>query len=340
MIIRDFDTAERVLIVAEIGNNHEGNFDVAKELIRKAADCGVGAVKFQTFKAEHLVSRADAARFNRYKSFELSYSQFEQLAQQAHYFGLLFISTPLDLTSAAFLKTIVDAYKIASGDNNFYPLISHVAKTGKPMIVSTGVSDAEQVARTVAYVKQQWEESHVTGQLAVLHCVSSYPVPPEQANLAAIRFLAHEFGCTVGYSDHTVGIEASLIAVALGARIIEKHFTLDKNYSDFHDHQLSADPAEMQQLVQKVRLVSLMLGKDEKKVQPAEETGTLAFRRSIVAGRDLSKGIQITWSDLTWIRPAGGLPPGEEHVLIGKTLNRDVRFGEQLHASDVEGTHD
>jgi sialic acid synthase SpsE len=270
----------------------------------------------------------------------LSYSQFEQLAQQAHSLGLLFLSTPLDLTSAAFLETIVDAYKIASGDNNFYPLISHVAKTGKPVIVSTGVSNAGQVAQTVACVKQQWEESHVTSQLAVLHCVSSYPVPPEQANLAAIRFLAHELGCTVGYSDHTVGIEASLIAVALGARIIEKHFTLDKNYSDFHDHRLSADPAEMQQLVQKVRLVSSMLGKDEKEVQPAEETGTLAFRRSIVAGRDLSKGIRITWSDLTWIRPAGGLPPGEEHVLIGKTLNRDVRFGEQLHASDVEGMHD
>lgn len=336
MQIGQFPLNERVLIVAEIGNNHEGNFEVARQLVLEAAACGVDAVKFQTFRTEHFVSRADPARFERLQGFELSFSQFEELARLARAQGLLFISTPLDLGSAEFLENIVDFFKIASGDNNFYPLIGRVARTGKPLIISTGVSDLQQVAKTVAFVRQQWAESQIQGQLAILHCVSSYPVPPEQVNLRAIPFLSDHFDIPVGYSDHTVGLEAPLLAIALGARIIEKHFTLDKNFSDFRDHQLSADPAEMKALVRGIRLASAMLGNYEKALQADEKAMAQLIRRSIAAGKDLPIGHCLDWSDLAWLRPGGGLAPGEEFRLIGKKLRRDIRQGEPLSLADLE----
>src|SRR5439155_16391161 len=211
---------EQVLVVAEIGNNHEGNFEVAKELVRRAAACGVDGVKFQTFKTEHYVSSADAERFKRLKSFELSFAQFEELASLARSLGMLFLSTPFDLESAAFLGPLVDAYKIASGDNNFFPLIQRVCETGKPIIVSSGATSLEQIAKTKRYVEDQWRARGFAQKLAILHCVSSYPVPPEQANLAAIPFLIDSVGGTIGYSDHTIGIDACIVAAALGARII------------------------------------------------------------------------------------------------------------------------
>ncbi len=336
MRIGEIDLNEGVLIVAEIGNNHEWNFATAKKLVREAAACGAGAVKFQTFRIEHYVSRSDEAVYQRLKRFELGTAQFEELANLSHSLGLLFISTPFDLGSAALLEPLVDAYKIASGDNNFYPLIERVCRTGKPIILSSGLSDLQVIKRSKAFIEEQWRKDGIRQDLAVLHCVSSYPVPPGQANLAAIGTLARELECTVGYSDHTIGIRACVVAAALGARIIEKHFTLEKRYSDFRDHQLSADPVKMAGLVGQVAEVRVLLGTGEKIVQPCEAVTVAAIRRSIVAGRDLAKGHVLAGSDLTWIRPAGGLPPGEEHLLIGKVLNHSVRFGEQLLPSDVE----
>ena len=336
MKIDNFDFARQVLVIAEIGNNHEGDFDVARQLVVSAADCGVNAVKFQTFKSEYYVNKADTARFERLKSFELTFSEFEELSNLAHSYGLLFLSTPFDLVSATFLSNIVDVYKIASGDNTFYPLIKQVALTGKSMIVSTGISDVTQVKKTVEFIKQIWTDSNVTGQLALLHCVSSYPVPIAQANLRSIQFLSENFEETVGYSDHTVGIEAPILAVALGAKIIEKHFTLDKNFSDFRDHQLSADPTEMKDLVNQIRFTTSMLGTKEKKVEKCEEDIVGVIRRSIVAGCDMAVGHCIEMSDLTWLRPGNGIPPGEERVLIGERLKRNISFGEQLSVEDLE----
>ncbi len=253
MKIGSFDTDRRVLVVAEIGNNHEGNYQLAAEMVRQAARSGVGAVKFQTMRAAHFVRRADSARFERLKRFELSGTQFASLSELAHELGLLFISTPFYLEAAGFLEPLVDAYKIASGDNDFFPLLDRVAHTGKPVIVSTGVSDLAQIAAAVGSLRAQWHAQSRTGELGLLHCVSSYPTPPEQANLRSIPFLAERFDCTIGYSDHTLGTEAAVLAVAAGARIVEKHFTLDKHHSDFRDHQLSADPAEMEMLVKRIR---------------------------------------------------------------------------------------
>ncbi len=327
---------EQVLVVAEIGNNHEGNFDVAKDLVRKAAECGVNAAKFQTFRTEHYVSAADEARFKRLKSFELSFEQFANLASLTHSLGMLFISTPFDLESATFLGPLVDACKIASGDNNFFPLIQRVCETGKPIIVSSGATSLEQIAKTKRYVEDQWRARGIAQELAILHCVSSYPVPPEQANLAAIPFLIDSVGGTIGYSDHTIGIDACIVAVALGARIIEKHFTLDRHFSDFRDQELSADPGDMKQLVERIRSTERMLGRPQKTVQPCEEPSVGQLRRSIVAASDLPAGHRLRMADLTWIRPAVGLPPGEEHRLVGKVLTRPLRFGEPLGISDVE----
>lgn len=327
----------RMLIVAEIGNNHEGNFEVAKTLIRKAKECGVDAVKFQTFKAERFVSPSDPKRFQQLKSFELSQDQFVELSRLAHSLGLLFFSTPLDLESTKFLAGIVDGFKVASGDNNFYPLIDFICSTGKPLIVSTGLSDLEQVVRTKRFIEERWRSYGVSsGSLVFLHCVSSYPVPLDQANLAAIPFLAQQLGCPVGYSDHTLGTEACVIAAALETKIIEKHFTLDKQFSTFRDHQISADPIEMKKLVERVARTQTLLGRPEKNIQPCEAGYAQAIRRSVVAATDLALGHCLTHKDLTWIRPADGLAPGEEGQVVGRRLKKALQFGDLIRLTDLE----
>jgi N,N'-diacetyllegionaminate synthase len=336
MKIKDFDLSQKVLVVAEVGNNHEGNFENAKKMVNAAADCKVHAVKFQTFKTELFVSPADPQRFKKLKSFELNEDQFTELAKLAHARGLLFISTPLDLKSADFLNSMVDCFKIASGDNNFYPLIKDLARTGKPLIFSSGFSDLPQAEKMVKYVQQEWAALKIKQELALLHCVSGYPVPDDQADLKSIQSLEKRLSCTVGYSDHTLGIQACLASIALGARVIEKHFTLDKNFSDFRDHKISADPKEMSELVLGIERVEKMLGNGQKSIQPIASSIQILSQRSIVAGKNLSQGHSIQLSDLTWLRPAGGLEPGMEHLLIGKKLKRNLESGEKLQLSDLE----
>jgi N,N'-diacetyllegionaminate synthase len=336
MKIGSFDTDRAVLVVAEIGNNHEGNVELATEMVRQAARCGVGAVKFQTVRAIQLVRRSETARFERLTRFELSERQFAALSDLAHELGLLFVSTPLSLEAADFLEPLLDAYKIASGDNDFFPLMEKVARTGKPVVVSTGVSDIAQIDATVQFLRSQWAARGISGELGLLHCVSSYPTPPEQANLRSVPFLAERYGCTIGYSDHTLGTEAAVLAVAAGARIIEKHFTLDKHQSDFRDHQLSADPAEMTELVRRVREAETLLGSWGKSVQPCEAASQTAIRRSIAAARDLKSGTALAAGDLKWIRPGDGLRPGNEAQLIGRRLKRDLGEDDAISLGDVE----
>ncbi len=336
MIIGELNTQNRVLIVAEIGNNHEGSFDTALQLIDRAHEAGVDAVKFQTFRTEFYVSQRDAQRFDRLKGFELSYAEFEKLAAYAKAKGLLFLSTPFDLESADFLSKIVDGFKIASGDNNFFPLIERVIQKGLPTVVSSGASDEDHVMKIANFVCHTAPDLIADHKFALLHCVSSYPVEPENADLKAIQLLAEQLpGITVGYSDHTEGLEAAVLSVALGARIIEKHFTLDKNFSDFRDHQLSADPEGMKSLIRQVRLAETLLGRKQKIVQPVEQNISVAIRRSIVASADLPKGHQITPDDLTWIRPGGGIDPGNEQQLIGRVLIRDLAFGDPIKSEDI-----
>lgn len=335
MNIGNVDLEKKILIVAEIGNNHEGSYTLAEELIGLAAETGVGAVKLQTFRTEHYVSSMDKARFNSLKSFELSYDDFAKLSKLAREMGLIFLSTPFDLESAVFVNTIAPAIKIASGDNNFYPLLETVARFGKPIIMSSGMADLNQIARSKDFIQGIWHNLNIDQEIAVLHCVSSYPVPSAEANLAAISNLKKELQCIVGYSDHTMGIEAAALSVALGARIVEKHFTLDKNYSDFRDHQLSADPREMSMLVEKIKEISILLGSGEKRIQDSETAVAEVARRSIVAGRDLPQGAIISFEDITWVRPSGGIPPGQEHLVVGRALANPVQMGEPIKLDDL-----
>ena len=336
MKIDSFDLDQKVLVIAEIGNNHEGSFALAEEMIGKAAESGADAVKFQTIIPELFVSRADTARLERLKKFQFSFEQFAKLAQTARKAGVIFFSTPFDLQSARFLNTIQPVFKIASGDNNFYPLLEEVASFGKPMIVSTGLAGMDQVRKTHDRIQAVWRKNKVSPGLVLLHCIASYPAPPSQANLGAIMALKAAFpDCVIGYSDHVMGIAAATAAVAAGARVVEKHFTLDKNYSDFRDHQLSADPADMRAMVDAIREVTAMLGSGEKIPQACEADLAVAARRSIAAARDLPAGAIVTRADLMWVRPGSGLAPGEEARLVGKTLRRPLLTGELFAETDA-----
>jgi N,N'-diacetyllegionaminate synthase len=333
MRIGDLDTDQRVLVVAELGNNHEGDLARARRLVEEAAAAGADAVKLQVFRTEHFVSRSDEKRFKRLEQFRLEPAAIEEVAELARAQGLLFFATPLDLGSAAFLSPIVDALKVASGDNDFFPLLELAARSGRPLIVSAGLAGLDELGQTVAFVERERPPRH---DLALLHCVSSYPAPAEETNLRAIPLLAERFpGWTIGYSDHTLGIDAAVLAVAAGASIVEKHFTLDKELSDFRDHQLSADPPELRELVRRIRLAEQLLGHREKELQASEAPIRDAIRRSIVAARELPARHRLTADDLIWTRPGGGLPPGEEHVLLGRQLRHSVAFGDQLSARDV-----
>ncbi|MBL7129793.1 MAG: N-acetylneuraminate synthase family protein [Candidatus Omnitrophica bacterium] len=330
MKIGDFDLEKDILIVAEIGNNHEGDYMLAEKMIRLAVKAGAGAVKLQTYRTELYVNRKDKARFDKLKSFELTYDEFYRLSKVAQSEGVLFLSTPFDLESAEFLNTIVPAFKISSGDNTFYPLLEKVAQFGKPVILSSGLADLKQIRCSKSFIERIWEKVGRQQSLAVLHCVASYPVSPAEVNLMAISQLKYELQCTVGYSDHSLGIEAAVLSVVLGARIVEKHFTVDRNYSDFKDHQLSADPQNMSELVRRIKEITVLLGTGEINVQESEKSVSHLLRRSIAAKRDLPKGAKITWDDITWVRPAGGISPGEEHRFIGNSLSRSVKAGEQI----------
>lgn len=319
----------RTFIITEIGNNHEGDFGLAKELVELAVDAGADAIKFQTIVPEKLVNRSDEARFATLTKFALTQDQFRELSTLTRARGSLFMSAPFDPESAAFLGEIVDAIKIASGDNTFYPLIAAAAETGKPLVMSTGIADAADVDRAVKVVREAAPSNVADDDIALLHCVSSYPAPMDQANLAAIPTLISRYPAhTIGYSDHTIGIDAACLAVALGARVIEKHFTIDNNYSEFRDHQLSADPATMRELVRRIRETEAAMGDGSLGTAPCEVDMGPAVRRSIVAMTDLTIGHQLTKSDLNWTRPAGGMAPGQEEMLIGKRLNRDIRKGD------------
>lgn len=335
MRIGSIDTAVRVLVVAEIGNNHEGDFGRAMRLIDGAAACGVDAVKFQTARADLFISPDEPERLRRFTSYEFSAGQWETLAARAHASGVLFLSTPLDLDSLRMLTPLVDGVKIASGDVTFTPLLDAAAATRKPLIMSSGAATVEEVAAAVRRIRDQWQRLNHDGQLGVLHCVSAYPAPPEQAQLRAIGALGAAVDATIGYSDHVLGIDAALAAVTLGARIVEKHVTLDKNQSPFRDHQLSADLDEMTLLVRRIREVEVMLGSPEKTIQPAERANRVAIRRSIAASRALPAGHVLAADDLMWVRPGSGLPPGEESRVIGRRLTRAVSPGALLSEGDV-----
>ena len=295
---------KKTFIIAEIGNNHEGSLEVAKKLITQAKKCGVDAVKFQTFIPELFVSEEDKKRFLQLKKFQLTFKEFSILGKFSIKLGLNCFSAPQDLDSAKFLNKIQKFFKIASSDNDFYPLIKLVSSFNKTLMISTGLANIKTINRAKKIVFQTWKKQKKRNRkLILMHCVSNYPVESHEANLMAILTLKKKFKeCLIGYSDHTVGNVAALSAVALGAKVIEKHFTLNKNYSNFRDHKLSADPSEMEDLVKNIRRLELMLGSGEKKLQNSEKKMLKFLRRKPVASRNLFKNKKIKAEDIKWIR--------------------------------------
>lgn len=336
MNIGHLDADSRVVVIAEIGNNHEGSLELAEKLIHLAAEAGADVVKFQTIVPEKLVSPSQVERIAQLRRLCLPLDAFSRLQRVAAEAGVLFLSTPFDCDSVGVLNPMVPAFKVASGDNDFFPLLETIAATGKPVLLSTGMTDLAAVAAARTCLEAAWHAHGVTGELALLHCVSSYPTPAEDANLGAIAALAGP-GVTVGYSDHTLGIEACVLAVALGARIIEKHFTIDKACSSFRDHQLSADPVEFATMVRRIREAEVMLGTGRKVPLQCEAGVAGAARRSAVAAADLPAGTVIASDHVLWVRPAGGIAPSQAQHLVGRVLRTGVTRGDMFAAEHIEG---
>ena len=312
---------KKTFIIAEIGNNHEGSFNVACKLIQEAKKAGVDAVKFQTFKTEDFISPHDKKRFKKLKKFELSYEQFEKLSIITKKNKLKFISTPLDIKSAFFLNNIVDCFKIASGDNNYYDLIKTVLNFNKPTFISTGLLDFPEVKSLIKFIKRI---GFNISKLSLFHCVSDYPVSYKEANLLSVKFLKEKLPLTVGYSDHTIGKEAAIIAVALGAKIIEKHFTLSNDFSKFRDHQISLNPKDMKQLVSSIEKTELMLGLEEKKIQNSEFKNLDLIRRSIYSADNFSKNSIIKKNMIKFLRPANIYKPNDLKKILNKKIKKKI----------------
>ena len=304
MKLKNFDLKKKVFIIAEVGNNHEGNFSIAKKLVRLAAKAGADAVKFQTFRTENFIRKKDIKRFKQLKKFELSYEQFKSLKKLAHIKKIKFISTPLDLESADFLIKNADLIKIASSDNNFFPLIEKVLKSKKSIIISTGMTNTSQIKDLTNYIYKVIGKKSAEKRIALLHCVTSYPVEDKFANLRSVEYLIKNSKLTIGYSDHTLGNDACIAAVAMGAKVIEKHFTINKKFSKFRDHALSADYIDLKNIVSRIRKVEKQLGRFNKEIQKPEKKLIKIVRRAAYADRDIFPGEKISIKNVKFLRPA------------------------------------
>ena len=328
-------------VIAEAGVNHNGELDLAFQLVDSAVAAGADAVKFQTFIASEVIT-AEAAKaeyqktttgeqesqLEMVKRLELSFGDFRKLKMYCDDQGITFLSTPFDFKSVDFLAGLdVVAFKISSGDLTNDPLLRHVASKTRPVILSTGMSDMDEVREALAVLHDS--------DVILLQCVTNYPAAAEDINLRAMLSMQSAFDVNVGFSDHTLGIEVALAAVALGACVIEKHFTLDKNFVG-PDHRASLEPHEFRALVEGIRKVEASLGSGRKVPAASEASNAAVARRSIVAARDLRAGVVITPTDIAFKRPGTGLPPRMADQVLGKTTRVDVKAGTLLELEMFE----
>ena len=323
----------KIFIIAEAGVNHNGDIKLAKKLINVAKDAGADAVKFQTFKVEDVVTQnaekaeyqkettgAEESQFEMIKKLELTESDFKELADYAKKAGILFLSSPFDKESVDLLDELdVPAFKVASGEITNLPLLRYIAKKGKPIILSTGMSTLGEIEEALDVIRSEEVED-----IILLHCVSNYPARVEDVNLRAMGTLKQAFKLPVGFSDHTLGITAPIAAVALGACVIEKHFTLDRNLPG-PDHKASLEPDELKEMVKAIREVEKALGNGIKKPTKEEEKIKKVARRSIVAKVDISKGAIITEEMLDVKRPGTGIEPKYLKFIIGRKAKEDIK---------------
>jgi N-acetylneuraminate synthase/N,N'-diacetyllegionaminate synthase len=331
------DLEQDVAVIAEIGVNHEGNVDVAARLVEAAAKAGAHAVKFQSYTAERFISSTDAERFARVQRFGLDEAAHRRLARVASDNGVAFFSSAITEDWVPLIAELGAAIKIASGDLTFEPVISASARAGKPVILSTGAGTVAEVDQAVGWFKAATGKDEISQYLALLHCVSGYPTPIEETNLLSIPFLAERYGLATGWSNHVVGPQACIAAVALGACIIEVHVTDQKEGRAFRDHSLSLEPHELANLVSMVRQVRLSLGTKSKQPALCEREITSAIRKGLVAARDLRAGTVLSAADLMFARPATEFAAVEMPSLIGRRLSVDLPRGAVLSRAAVSG---
>ncbi len=334
---------KRAYIIAEAGVNHNGSLDIARGLVDAAKLCGADAVKFQTFRTERLVTRdAEKAQyqkrtssggnsqFDMLKKLELSEDNFRVLFDHCNKIGIEFLSSPFDEESADLLDSLgMATFKIPSGEITNHPFLKHVAQRGKPVILSTGMSTLGEVEEAVGIFN-----ACGTPHLTLLHCVTEYPAPYGETNLKAMITLRTAFGLDIGYSDHTPGIEIPLAAVALGAKVIEKHFTLD-NEMDGPDHRASLNPADFGRMVLAIRNVEQAMGDGIKRPARCELQNIGIARKSIVAAETIKKGGIISLDKLSIKRPGYGIQPKDIDKLIGLRSNRTISKDEVLTWDDL-----
>ena len=334
--------AQHVLIIAEAGVNHNGSLEIAKKLVDKAVEAGVDIIKFQTFKAENLVSKsakqaeyqkknignhADDSQYNMLKKLELSEQDHQELMEYCKEKGIRFWSTAFDFDSIEYLHSLnLGLWKIPSGEVTNYPFLKRVAAYNEKTILSTGMCDMEDVR---AAVETLYKNGLSKEKLILLHCNTEYPTPFEDVNLKAMDALRKEFGVEVGYSDHTKGIEVPIAAVALGASVIEKHFTLNRNMEG-PDHKASLEPDELKAMVSAIRNIEIALGSGNKAVSESERKNIAVARKSIVAACSIKKDDILTEDNLTVKRPGTGISPMKWEEVIGTKAIKDFKEEELI----------
>ena len=331
----------KTLIIAEAGVNHNGSLELALELVDAAADAGADYVKFQTFRADKLAGKSakkaeyqarnigdgDDSQYAMLKKLELSPENHFKLMERCLERGIKFLSTAFDLESINFLENLgLPLWKIPSGEITNFPYLRAIGRTKKPAILSTGMATLQEVEEAVG-VLTRFGTPHQ--QITLLHCTTEYPAPKNEINLSAMRTLGEHFGLPVGYSDHTQGIEIPVAAVALGATVIEKHFTLDRTLEG-PDHRASLEPDELREMVAQIRHVESALGDGVKEPAESEKKNIPIARKSIVAARDIGRGETFTEENITTKRPATGLSPMRWEQVIGREAPRDFKAEEAI----------
>lgn len=331
-------------IIAEAGVNHNGDIKLAYEMIEKAKECGCDCIKFQTFHASLLVTKTakmadyqaenlktEDSQYNMLKKLEFDQDVFFRLKEHCQDVGIRFLSTPFDEGSVNLLEELgVDFYKMSSGDITNKPLLQYVAEKNKPIIISTGMCTMDEVREAVG-----WIEETGNRQIKILHCTSNYPTPYHEVNMKAMLTLREQFPYEVGYSDHTEGIIIPIMAAAMGAQIIEKHFTLDRTMPG-PDHKASLEVNELSEMVQAIRNIESALGDGIKKPAASEENTKIAARKSIVLKQDAKKGKLLEKEDFIIKRPGTGIEPKHLEEVTGKTLKRDMAEDALLSWDDFE----
>ena len=336
-------------IIAEAGVNHNGKLLIAKKLIDAAAESGADAVKFQTFRADRLVtvtaSRAEyqivntgtsESQLEMLEKLELSPEMYRELFSYCQEKDIIFMSTPFDESSVDLLDNLgMEIFKISSGEITNKPLIQHVASKMKPIILSTGMSYLGEVEKAIGWIGDIWDKLDKKPQLTILHCVSNYPARIEDVNLNAIRTMEMAFGLPIGYSDHTMGIEAAIAAVAVGARVIEKHFTLDRDMEG-PDHKASLEPKELKDMVRAIRNIEKAMGDGIKKPAKSEISTRKIARRSLVAARDIKAGKILLSDDILTKRPETGIPAEFKDKIVGMQLENDISVDSVIRWEDLK----